>query len=227
MDETDVAMPVMDWMIGQKWDCYPEAQFRSYGARADIVGVQNGLVWIVEVKTRLSHALLEQAANWRGRAHYVSIAFPSRRKALPSVVDVYCDLMGLGVISVRMEDWRDQIQPIEIKAPRLNRCAHRNAKAIITKLHEDMKQYAPGNNSGDYSSPFNRTMIAARLYVKNHPGCTAKELAENVDHHYLNSATARSCFVTWLRGSERYGIRAEQDGKRLRFYPVANKEAPA
>jgi len=227
MKETELATAVMEWLEEQWWDCYPEAQFRSYGGRADIAAVRDGRLWIVECKCSLSMALLNQAHDWTGAAHYVSVAAPSkkRRGQYGGVVDFFLREKGMGHIKIT-EGWDGTLAPYEILPPRLHRYAHHRAKELIGLLHPDMKRYKPGNANSDFSSPFNRTMRAVVDYIKWHPGCTQKDIVDNVPHHYGCSATARSCIPKWLAWEpDKYRVRTEQEGRMLRFYPADKEEA--
>jgi len=225
--ETELAAAVMRWLQEQGWDCYPEAQFRSYGGRADIAAVRDGRLWIIECKLSLSTALLDQAHEWIGAAHYVSIAVPSlkRRSSYGGVVDFFLQEKGIGLIRVATR-YTGDLDPLETIPPRLHRYAHHRAKKLIKLLHPDMKHYAPGNDNSSFSSPFNRTMKDVAGFVRLHPGCTVKEIVDNVPHHYGSSATARSAIPQWLEhGFEKYQIRVKMDGHRRRFYAVEVKEA--
>jgi hypothetical protein len=70
MRESEIGASVMAWLENMGWDCYPEAQFESYGNRADIAAVRDGLLWVVECKTTACLALIEQAVEWIGYTHY-------------------------------------------------------------------------------------------------------------------------------------------------------------
>lgn len=98
--ETQVAAPVVAWLRAGGWDVYQEVR-QGAGARAcDIVATQGRLIWAVEVKTRLSNAVLEQAAYWRQYAHFASVAVPMRYDE-DWVQKVFIERHGLGVIGVK------------------------------------------------------------------------------------------------------------------------------
>ena len=229
MKEIELAAAVMGWLEEYMWDCYPEAQFESYGRRADIAAVRNGRLWIIECKNTLSTVLLNQANDWVPAAHYVSVAVPSlrRRSSYGGVIDYFLCGKGIGLIRVA-ERYNGDLDPLETIPPRLHRYTHYRATELIKLLHADMKRYAPGNDTGSFSSPFNRTMRDVADYVRRNPGCTVKEIVDNVEHHYRSSANARSAIPQWLTSDiEKYQVRVELDGNRRRFYPVDKAGSPA
>ena len=76
--ETDVAKVVVAWLRNQHWDVHQEVAPGGGGSpRADIVGVQGRRLYVVEVKTAFSLAVVEQAMGWLRSAHYVSVAVPA------------------------------------------------------------------------------------------------------------------------------------------------------
>ena len=109
---------------------------------------------------------------------------------------------------------------VEVLAPRLHRAAALSARRAISELHQDMKKYTPGGKSSDgFSTPWRRTMEAVQEYIAENPGCTIREIIDDVPTHYSTSRTARSSIPAWLR-DERFPIRVETEGKLLRFYPA-------
>lgn len=213
----------MDAMQEQGWDCYPEVEV-PYGGRADIVGVRpfpflqhRQCIHIVEVKTSWTLSLLEQAEARTYCAHYVSIAAPSRRSAF---YERLCRERGVGMLQVRYSGEDTAIDPYIALEPRLVRHKHKfcgNPGLLLETLHEDMKRYAPGTQSG-YSTAFSRTMDRCEKFVREHPGCTVKDLVSAVDHHYASIGGFKQGILSWL--DKRDGIEARKEGPAFRFYPV-------
>lgn len=73
MKETDLFQPVREWLEERGFEVYSEVQPGYGGPRADIVGSCKPIVAVVELKTHLSLALMDQAVSWLGRAHYVYV----------------------------------------------------------------------------------------------------------------------------------------------------------
>jgi hypothetical protein len=218
--EADIALPALRWIEAQGWDCYPEAQLKHAGGRADIAAVRGQILWIIEAKIAFSLSLLEQAYAWVNLAHYVSVVISRRRLRNTMFAEHLCRSVGIGVIYVDSDSAVYETLP-----PRLHRSAALSARRAISELHQDMKKYTPGGRSSDgFSTPWKRTMDAVQEYIVENPGCTIREIIDVVPTHYSNSRTARSSIPVWLR-DERFPIRVENDGKLLRFYP-GNEHEP-
>lgn len=211
--EADYAAVVMAHLTDAGWDCYPEAQLFSGDRRADIAAVMGNRLWIIEVKTNATLALLDQAYGWLGFAHFVSVATPTwmGRKAFSQ----FLHQNGIGHIGVCAADRTVAVH----ESPRFNRRPIM-AKNFIEALHPDMKRYAPGGTAvSGYSSPWKRTMQMAVDHISANPGATMREIVEGIDHHYSADATARSALMTWLERDKRVMI--VRGGSPYRFYPAA------
>ncbi|HLF10633.1 MAG TPA: hypothetical protein VJA26_05415 [Gammaproteobacteria bacterium] len=224
--EAEVAAVVMDHMLADGYDCYPEVECAE--GRADIVGVrpfpfmpQRKCVHIVECKTSWSLDLLEQAVRRKGYAHYVSIAAPT----MPNpYFEVLCRREGIGMLRFEpaVLKYRGERVTEEYRSclPRLNR--HRPERyygpaSVLDLLDEDHKRYAPGTTSDKgYSTAWRRTMDRAAAYVREHPGCTAREIVEKVEHHYSKDSGARQGMLLWL--SKRSDVESRHESGALRFY---------
>ena len=86
----------------------------------------------------------------------------------------------------------------EIVHPKLNR--HTNNKRLIERLHERNKRSLPGSKSGDSAkiTAFGVTVENAVRYVRRHPGCTLKEMVDNIGHHYDSNILARKNLYQWI-----------------------------
>lgn len=212
--ESDVAGAAMEWLIELGFDCYPEVQLHSGGRRADIVGVDDRIVWAVEVKIGATLKLIEQAVGWVRHAHRVSIAtwrYPS------PMVQTICKSFGIGVLLCRKRYATDgeQWSVEEVLAPRLNRKAA--GQYFRDALHEDMKRYKPGGTAMDgFSSPWKRTMAAAKAYIKENPGCGLKDLTNGIKHHYQSNSSAISSLRKWLDTDAEVEI--QTDGRKHNYY---------
>ncbi len=210
--ETELARKVVDWLQDQHWEVYQEVDM---GAIADIVAVQGRLTWVIECKLSMGLAVMEQASNWIGEAHYVSVAVPYSRHN--SFCEKVLRWLGVGILRVSStETYRDCPVIKEELSPRL----WRNIKGNLRKgLCDAQKSYAEaGNNKGRRWSPFKQTCQDVLDYVKRHPGCGMKEMLTNVQTHYRTTSTARNCIKTWAEAGRIPGIRMVKEDGRLRFY---------
>lgn len=195
--EVELAKAFVWWLIDQRWDVYQEVQPGRADLIADIVAVRDGLVWVIETKRTLSLALLGQAAAWSGAAHYVSIGVPCLRNRGVSnyAIDAVTDRYGIGRLEA--ERYGDHHTVRELESPRLNRKSR--AKVLLGVLRDAHRTYAEaGNSNGRRFTPFQETCDEVRRYVRDHTGCTLKEMIDNVDHHYASSVTARSAIAKWI-----------------------------
>lgn len=214
--ESEMATIFMGHLETLGWDCYPEVAVNRGGSRADLVAYRKPLVWVIEAKLALNEAVIEQARCWLGWAHIVSVLTPDRRTH--RILEDYCRIRGIGVIRARRStNYRgsEQIDFDNKLEAKLHRAVHENGRYIASRLHPDMKRYAPGTNA-KFSSPWRRTMDGAVDLVLKNPGCGIKEIVAALKHHYHSDATARACIGRWLQNDER--VRAEKHGRIYRFF---------
>lgn len=221
--ETDLARPVVEWFKNLGFEVYQEVQIEYAGPRADIVAWDGTLLWIVEVKTSLSFAVIEQAFRWQHSAHRVSVAVPvsqgsSRRRG--ALMQERClRREGIGLFRICLDsysgDWSNRVRE-NIKAP-LNRKAR--ARGIVDRLQEEHKESCPaGSNGGGYWTPFAATCRSLIEHVRKNPGCAMKEAIESINHHYASTSSARSALSHWLREGVIEGIEMRRNGRKLNLY---------
>lgn len=210
--ETDLARLVVEWLREWNWEVYQEVQHYRGGTVADLVAVQDGLVWIVEVKTSLNLTLLSQAYDWKHYAHFISVAVPTARRsnARATAAMILRD-WGIGLIEVG-QNVNESIEP------RLHR---RNlAHELRENLREEQKTWAEtGNSEGQRYTPFQGTRRSVQQYVKRHPGCTIKDLIENVGHHYSTPSSAKACLLRWIESKVIDGIRIDMAQRPYQLFP--------
>lgn len=223
--EEQFAATVVAWLRDMKWDVYQEVETSHGGNIADIVAVREPLVWVVETKLTYSLELLWQAREWKGLAHYVSVAVPhgAHRSDNRRMTEHFCRLMGLGLLVARTDKWgaaESEATLEEWVGPALDRGAQ--ADIVRRSLTERHRDYAmAGNAKGLRYTPFRATCDRVREYVQARPGVTMKDLVKGVETHYHSSSTARSALAKWIQRGIVQGVRAERDGRVLRLYPAA------
>lgn len=162
--ETDIAKAAVDWLTSQNWEVYQEVQFRPFGRIADIVAVNGRLVWVVECKTSLNLALLEQAYRWRGYANFISIAVPQARNGKGrGAAELFLKQFGIGKLSVHPYDTHQTISPKlhRIKTNVLKNC-----------LNEHQKTYAAAGNADGDGRRFSRLVESLPVSSPNSPEST-------------------------------------------------------
>lgn len=225
--ETDIAAPVVAWLREWKWEVWQEVTFASGGERADIVGLRDGLLCVVEVKKSLTFDLIAQAQRWG--AHYRYVAVPSardddgRRLALD-----FCQSLGLGVLYVfaRGEyDYKGARYYYSVKErvpPKIIRLHRSIIDEKVKTLARFPQNYAPagspsGNGFPAYSS-YKGTMERIRQYLLIHQGATVKEILGEVEHHYASNGSAKSAIPKWLQSVESKWCETRFENRRLHFY---------
>lgn len=221
--EADLARHVIAWLEGQSWEVYQEVQLVSQGLIADIVAIQGQLVWIVECKTSFGLSVIEQAYNWRGKAHFVSVAVPESNRNTARehrMADLVISMFGIGCIAVSGSGNWAQVR--ERVAVRLNRQARvKKIRGTLTPAHKDFA--SAGNSQGLHWTPFQQTCLHVRRAVEECPGITMKELIGSIKTHYASPASARASLLHWIEAGKVAGVRLEREGKNLRLHPQGEK----
>ena len=197
MKETELAQPVIQWLIDQHWEVYQEV--KHYGPIADIVAVQGPLVWVIECKTTLSLSVMGQASHWR--VHYRSVAVKHGRttRQRQTAYDVARKHFKVGVIDVMGGAVG---QPV---APPYMREYRRLAFKLRDILEPEHKTFAQaGNSDGLYWTPYKRTIRDVQHFLKKNPGSTMKEIQTSIGGkgHYASPASCRGNLGKALEGWE-------------------------
>ncbi len=217
MKEIELAEQVISWLEDQNWEIYQEVKVRSYGGVADIVAVQNNLVWVVECKRSLSLSVLSQASLWR--VHFRSVAVPSTKRGSSrsrqlayQVAREYCKV---GIITL---DYGRHI--VQAVPPPLMREYHRFTKTFRSLLTEDHKTFAKaGSKGGSHWTPYKSTIRACRSFITKNPGCTMRELIDELGRqHYANDKSAISNLRINFQTIENDGCRVDETVKPFRLY---------
>ena len=180
MKEIDLAKSVVNWLVEQHWDVYQEVQFNYGGSIADIVAVRHGVMWIIESKISYGFAVLQQASRWS--VHYRSVAVPNEiyHHHRDYRVAEYYYRVGVLEVNPKYEDvWEI------VKAPLAYR-KNNMVKYYYSKLVELHKTFAPaGSKGGQHLTPYKRTMMEVKKTIENNPGCTIKDLYQQLGKmHY-------------------------------------------
>jgi len=189
LKEVDLAERVIRWLEGRGWDVYQEVTTGWQGV-ADIAAVKDGVLWVVETKTSLSFALIDQARERLRIADYVSVAVPDSVKGSRGDT-AYWVLrhFGIGLVQVDryyMESIRETYKPKRQTPDR------RRTDKLLGNLCPEHKTYAKaGSPHGRVWTPFKRTCRDALGYVEVNGPCTVRELVEGIEHHYDTTKSAK------------------------------------
>ncbi len=218
LTEVDVAKPVVQWLKDFNWEVYQEVSPPHTSRCADILAVQNNIVWIIEVKRSLSLSLLEQINHWKHKVHYVSIAIPQTKNRFDRTRHYGFNLLkqnGIGCFSVTHRPCISKVR--EEVEPSLHRKV--NCQYIIDSLMEEHKTFAEaGNADGKRWTPFKHTCTNITRMVTENPGILFKDLMINVTHHYASTNSARSSIKYWIESGIIDNIVFKKENKQLRVY---------
>ena len=213
--ESDMAKILIDSSFLNGGEVYQEVC--SAGGIADIVWVCGQIIWVIETKLSLSMSLLSQATNWVGKAHYVSVATPTRRQRENVAAMQFLKWKGIGYINIDIKGRYPTKRVEEIIGASLNRTAR--VDSLRECLCEKQKTFAEaGNANGQYWTPYKETCRNILSRVKKSPGLTIKELMDGLKHHYSNFKSARSSIRHWADSGKIPGVEIRRDGRLLRFY---------
>jgi len=207
--ETDLARKTVEILQEWGWEVYQEVIGRN--GRCDVVGKRGQLLWAVECKLTFGLSVIEQAINWKGQAHYVSISTPSTRYS-SRIGNQILRHYGIGHLECKMDHYSETVKP------------HLNRKIKPIALHEEQKHGAQaGTNGGGYHTPFRNTVNLLIRRVHQKPGIEFKTLITEIDHHYSSLASAKSCLRGFI-GTVIPELRFETvDGKLCVFPSVVLK----
>ncbi len=200
--EQDIAKQVIALLSEWHYDIYQEVD--GPGGRCDIVAVQGKILWAIECKVRFNLAVVEQAHNWLGRAHFVSVAAPGRPSRFLARV---CRDYGIGILEAGYSE------AAEIFRPRFTR------RIKPLRLYDEQKTFCPAGSSESYFTPFKRTRDGIIACVTNNPGIEFSALLKTVEHHYRTLSTAKSCISKYIERGVIPGLRTEIVNRKLCIFP--------
>lgn len=217
--EIDIAKSVIKWLENYNWTVYQEVKIPNFSKIADIIAVQNNIVWVIEVKTALGLKVIAQANCWRFKANYLSVATPCNRDTdIKNLVNDFLLWRGIGHLNVSHNTINADFNNIyESIRPKLYRKA--DAKSILDNLKKEHKTYAEaGNNKGSYYSPFKNTCRNILSEVSINPGILLTDLIKNIQHHYNTPESAKSSILEWTRQGIIKGVNVKMIDRKYRFY---------
>ncbi len=204
--EQSIAAIVVAWLEALGADVYQEVQVS--GGVADIVARVGFELWIVEVKTSLSLALVAQAFERRRLAHRVVIAAPATR-ALRDVLPIIAEL-GMGLLEVTPgETMHGASIPPRVVERLASRRWNTRPVALARSLRPEHKTHGKAGavGGGGRWTPFRGTCEALASIVRSEPGITLKAAVAKTKHHYRSERSAISSLVHWVERGKVDGVK--------------------
>lgn len=218
--ETELAKRVVNYLQDLKWDVYQEVQLFQYGNIADIVAIQNKIVWVIECKLSFSLNLIAQATTHKTFANYISIAIPEvykRQYKSRNIKQEILSYYGLGCLIVNPLSANYYFGVSEDCKPKFNRKA--STKYYLDCLCEKHKTWAKaGNAEGLRYTPFQDTVKQFKNYINKNPGCSLKEAIESINHHYHSDSTAKGNILQWIHKGIIKGIKLNLEKGKYKLY---------
>lgn len=213
--ETEIGRAVVTWLEADYWDVWQEVGVGTGGGTCDIVAKRGPIVHAIECKVVANLTVLEQAARWVSRAHFVSVAVP--RPMHRHTYGRACGYFGVGVLWVDMPahvEWQQgpMVRPGTFQRP------------LSEALTPERKHWPAeaGNNHGHRYTPFRETCELLRRVVAAEPGITMRAAIERMGrHHYHTDKAARAALTQWARRGSVPGVRTERGPKAFTLYPAA------
>lgn len=180
--EAELAAEAKRHFEAQGFECWAEIEHIDIVARrgAEVIGI--------EVKKQFDTKLVEQALhamNYCGAAYMVTPKVAGG--ATKYIREAVIEKSGLGCIEVMDWGWptsahgRFEIRGIAEPTRRL----HDGLKCITDLLVPEAKNWTePGKPSCRAVTKFRVTALRVRDYVADHPGCTVREVIEEVKTHW-------------------------------------------
>ncbi len=217
VSEQAVAEVVVAYLEALGADVFQEVE--CAGGVADIVARLGAEIWVVEVKTSFSLALLTQAIERRRVAHRVYIAAPYSRGV--SNVAGLCRELGIGMLEVA---W-------SYGSPRVRECAtsrrwNSRPVRLAAQLRPQHKTHAKAGavGGGGRWTPFRDTCEQLARVVRDAPGITLKAAIDGIKHHYSTNASARGSVAKWVGDGKIAGVELRRSPAGItQLYPT---EAP-
>ena len=179
----------------------------------DIIGKKGNILIGVEVKTSLNFKVIEQAYNNQTIVNYSYIAVPRPKDR--TFKYKLCSMLGIGILTFHPYGRRGLWEIREELKPKFLRKA-------FTKWfepHPNLKRSIPGSPSGPgVISAFKITVENIERYIKRHPGCTIKNIFNDINHHYSGLSSMRGSIYGYIHSGVIPTIKIENHEGTYKLY---------
>jgi hypothetical protein len=221
MKESDLYLPVKEWLEKQGFEVFPEVQIERGSNIIDVVGINKNFVYAIELKASFGLKVIEQAVKNRfySNRSYVAVPFQNggikdenpnaeyysgRYKRIERSDHKFarrvCEMHGIGVLSLRITA-TGMITELEESIPaKFIRKECFNRKEIIAICDEQRRKFQTEKNitagvkGGGHLTDYKRTILNVTAYLQKVGKATPKEIIENIEHHYRGNFPHSSLF---------------------------------
>lgn len=194
MKETDLFLPVKTFLLSIGCsEVFGEVN------DFDVLGLSGVCNIGVELKTRLSFKLLDQALDRKNYVEYLFLAIPKRQTRIPRSVRWLLEKNNIGLLMVDRKT-----VSIEIPA-RFNRFSmtlrKKHGYNIRNKIHSYHKSEIGGVKSGEGKTQYSVMIEGIRRFLRTRNKATIEEILNHCETHYAQPkpSLAATLMADWNR----------------------------
>lgn len=181
MKESDLFLPVKK-MLENDLFCEVHGEVLDF----DVVGIGKGYNVIVEMKTSMSLQLLDQVTDRCGKADYIFVAVPKRKKPISRVAKRYLKSIKVGIIKVDLD--------IPFASIALWGGRQRTKYKLEDKVNDRTRNTIGGVTSSEMRTDYKDTLYKIKLYLKRYSRINKRkggwvsieDLLNSIETHYKN-----------------------------------------
>ncbi len=198
--EASLAALITKWLKENHYSVYEEVSFK--GGLADVVAVKDGLTTAIEAKLCLSLKVLEQASFWRHFTDWSFVAVPFyRRDKWPDGWRFGFELAldrGISIMTLDAESEEMRVTVSEKPFRPLDSVNYKKLHAQLKLMPATGFENIAGTCRTAHWTPFKHTIALLTDYVKQHPGCTLRDVVNEVPSHYKSKTSFMYSVIDYL-----------------------------
>lgn len=214
MKETELFEPVKNWLEFNGWEVY--AEVFCFSGVADVVGKQGKTICVVEMKTSLTHKVIDQILRWSGYAHYKYIAIPKRRQPIPYYLQSLFRDKGVGILEV------EENSVSRVSIPSRFRKAPMEYKWDLVEAQKTFTE--AGSSGGAHWTPYKEMISNVKRFLRRAmilaktPEDSWKSINEILDYCETYYAQPKPSLTRSLLNFEADWCEAEKRGNRKQWH---------
>ncbi|MGG4438386.1 hypothetical protein AAXE64_27930 [Priestia megaterium] len=189
MKESDLFVPVKEWLEEKGYEVFSEVQHGWGGKRADVVGRIGKCICIVEMKTSLSMDVIEQAISWTPYAHYIYIAIPKRKAPIRHFIQQLLRQHRIGILEVSSRNWVSDYHKAHFNRPSMLDWTSGSKRFNWNNiLKEEHKTWLPGGSAGGgYVTDYKITIQSVKDYLRRQKDWVSiNDILTHCETHYAS-----------------------------------------